>query len=106
MIIDIHVSQETDEQVSLVFTVKDSGIGMSEAQTARLFQAFSQADTSTTRKYGGTGLGLVICKHLVTMMQGTIWVKAPPTKAVVSSSQPLSKSKPIVPANAALWLAP
>lgn len=80
VIIDINVSQETDEQVSLVFAVKDSGIGMSEAQTARLFQAFSQADTSTTRKYGGTGLGLVICKHLVTMMQGTIWVESTPNQ--------------------------
>jgi PAS domain S-box-containing protein len=76
VIIDINVTEENEENISLVFAVKDSGIGMSEAQTARLFQAFSQADTSTTRKYGGTGLGLVICKHLVTMMNGTIWVES------------------------------
>lgn len=80
VIIDINVTEENEENISLVFAVKDSGIGMSEAQTARLFQAFSQADTSTTRKYGGTGLGLVICKHLVTMMQGTIWVESTPNQ--------------------------
>lgn len=58
------------EQIS--FSVKDNGIGMSQEQQERLFEAFSQADPSTTRKYGGTGLGLVISQHFCNMMGGDI----------------------------------
>ncbi|PWF48654.1 response regulator [Massilia glaciei] len=60
--------------IDLRFTVADSGVGVSPEQQARLFQAFSQADTSTTRVYGGTGLGLVISQQLVGMMGGVIEV--------------------------------
>jgi CheY-like chemotaxis protein len=60
------------------FAVKDSGIGMSQEQMGRLFQAFTQADTSTTRNYGGTGLGLTITKHFATMLGGDIAVTSDP----------------------------
>jgi two-component system, sensor histidine kinase and response regulator len=69
------VSMSENETV-LHFWVKDSGIGMTPEQCSRLFQSFSQADASTTRKYGGTGLGLVISRNLVDLMGGHIWVES------------------------------
>ncbi|MFA6957276.1 MAG: PAS domain S-box protein [Thermoanaerobaculia bacterium] len=74
IVVGVEKVVEDDAGVELHFRVKDSGIGMTPEQCTRLFQSFSQADTSTTRKYGGTGLGLAISKNLVEMMGGRIWV--------------------------------
>ncbi|MBF0158789.1 MAG: hypothetical protein HQL58_04635 [Magnetococcales bacterium] len=69
---------ESEREVVLQFTVQDSGIGMTAEQLSRLFQPFQQADTSITRQYGGTGLGLVISKRLVEMMSGKIQASSTP----------------------------
>jgi PAS domain S-box-containing protein len=62
----------------LHFSVRDSGIGIAQDKQAGVFEAFTQADTSTTRKFGGTGLGLTICARLVELMGGRIWVESSP----------------------------
>lgn len=68
----ISVISKTDSKVKLLFSISDTGIGMTKEQTDNLFQEFSQADISTTRKYGGTGLGLSIAKKLSELMNGSI----------------------------------
>ncbi len=76
VVISIETESSGNGEVKIKFTVSDTGIGMSRKHIENLFLPFTQADTSTTRKYGGTGLGLVITKELVEMMNGEIYVSS------------------------------
>jgi PAS domain S-box-containing protein len=80
IIISARLIKDEKDQASLEFSVSDTGVGLTQAQTDNLFEAFTQADTSTTRKHGGTGLGLSICKSLVEMMGGEIRVESEPDR--------------------------
>ncbi|MBV5317322.1 MAG: PAS domain S-box protein [Desulfobulbaceae bacterium] len=76
----IRLKEQTDKEVTIYCAVRDTGIGLSEEQIERLFQRFSQADTTTTREFGGTGLGLAISKKLAELMHGEVGVTSEPGK--------------------------
>ncbi|WP_166133381.1 sensor histidine kinase [Nocardioides ochotonae] len=76
--VDVEVAERTAETVKVLVRVSDSGIGIAREHQDRLFETFSQADPTITRQYGGTGLGLALCRQLLTLMGGTIWVQAAP----------------------------
>ena len=76
VVVWVSLVEKTGDKARLKFSVSDTGIGMTAEQQIRLFESFSQADTSTTRKFGGTGLGLSISKRLAELMGGKIWVKS------------------------------
>ena len=76
IVVSTELLEQTETGLTIKFSVRDTGIGLTKDQIGKLFQSFSQADTSTTRKFGGTGLGLTISKRLVNMMGGEIWVES------------------------------
>ena len=78
VLVRVRMSERSKDRLKLEFAVSDSGVGMTQEQQGKLFQSFSQADSSTSRKYGGTGLGLAICKNLTSLMNGDIWVESTP----------------------------
>jgi PAS domain S-box-containing protein len=80
IVVTARVREDSESEQLVYFSVSDTGIGLTEQQIGRLFQAFSQADASTTRKYGGTGLGLAISKRLAELMGGEVGVSSEPGK--------------------------
>ncbi|MBW2265845.1 MAG: response regulator [Deltaproteobacteria bacterium] len=77
--LSIDTEEEHDERVKLCVSVRDTGIGIPKDKVDTIFEVFQQADTSTTRKYGGTGLGLPICKKIAKIMGGDVWAESPST---------------------------
>jgi signal transduction histidine kinase/CheY-like chemotaxis protein len=80
VVLKTSVGNIEDNRIELTFSVQDSGIGISEEKHKSIFEPFVQADGSTTRRFGGTGLGLTICANLVEAMQGRIWVESAPDR--------------------------
>ncbi len=103
VVVSIGLAEQDDAMVTLRCTIRDTGIGLTQEQLGRLFQSFSQADGSHTRKYGGTGLGLTICKRLVEMMKGEIGVKSEPGRgSAFSFTVRLGRAEAAAPRPAAL----
>jgi two-component system sensor histidine kinase/response regulator len=102
IVISARVLEETKQEVLLEFSVRDTGIGLTEEQRGKLFQSFQQADTSTSRKYGGTGLGLAIARQLAVLMGGDVGVESEFGKGsrfwfTARLGRSRNKSKPLIP---------
>ncbi|MDR2599935.1 MAG: response regulator [Oscillospiraceae bacterium] len=74
--LDVALAEKTDEYIELRIEIKDTGIGISQEQQATLFEVFMQAESGTSRKYGGSGLGLSISRRIIELMDGEIWVES------------------------------
>jgi PAS domain S-box-containing protein len=105
ILLSVTQEEESSEIVWLHFAVKDTGVGVPADKQEQIFEAFSQADGSMARKYGGSGLGLTICTRLVGMMGGRIWVESQPgqgstfhfTLRLAIQSAPAARSAPVQP---------
>ncbi|MCG8697053.1 MAG: ATP-binding protein, partial [Bacteroidales bacterium] len=75
--IEVQLEEEYSGNITLLFSVADTGVGIPKEKLESIFNSFTQAEQSTSRKYGGSGLGTTICKQLVTLMNGEIWVESP-----------------------------
>jgi PAS domain S-box-containing protein len=78
VVVEVTVDRRADDEVTLRFMVRDTGIGIAHDKQWKIFGAFVQADASTTRRYGGTGLGLTISAQLVELMEGRLWLESEP----------------------------
>src|SRR5207253_800784 len=76
VVVDVECESKTEDEVRLHFSVRDTGIGIPPEKQKLIFEAFTQADSSATRRFEGTGLGLAISSQLVGMMGGKIWVES------------------------------
>jgi two-component system sensor histidine kinase/response regulator len=101
IVVSVSLEERREDEMTLRFSVRDSGIGLQPEEIERLFSAFSQADDSITRKYGGTGLGLAICKQLTELMGGEIWIESEPEKGTefifTAKVQLAEESEPLHP---------
>ncbi len=88
VVLKVEVSKQIGSQVTLHFAVEDSGIGIPNDKLEKIFESFTQADGSTTRKFGGTGLGTSISKMLIELMGGKIWVESPNPNFAWSAENP------------------
>jgi CheY-like chemotaxis protein len=105
--VDARRGRLSSHQNELHLSVRDTGVGIPESKLTSIFGAFNQADSSTTREYGGTGLGLTICARLVELMGGKIWVKSEPGNgSVFHFTVRLLGNNPSLAAQGAVTFAP